>query len=215
LNALAPQLSGEAKEHALQAGLAAALAIQDEWAQVSVLSALAPQLSGEAKERALQAGLAVALAIKGEWFRTSALSALAPQLSKETKERALQAGLAAALAIQDERSRASVLNVLAPQLSGELLQAGLAAALTIKDEWFRTCALTKFVFFAPNKEALLKQFQHAVANAFLFRLKDKSRDSLLSFCANSTLLSPPTFSAEILEDITKLIIEICSEWEWL
>jgi hypothetical protein len=89
------------RRRAEKAGLAAALALQEEEYRARALAALAPQLSGEL----LQVGLAAALAIQDEWSRARALAALAPQLSGEL----LQAGLAAALALQDEGSRARAL----------------------------------------------------------------------------------------------------------
>ena len=65
LAALAPHLTGAAREQALQAGLAAAQAIADERYRAEALAALAPHLTGEL----LQAGLAAAQAIADERSR--------------------------------------------------------------------------------------------------------------------------------------------------
>ena len=51
LTSLAPQLTGELKEQALEAALAAAQAIRMSDDRAEVLTSLAPQLTGELKEQ--------------------------------------------------------------------------------------------------------------------------------------------------------------------
>ena len=65
LTSLAPQLTGELKEQALEAALPAR-GIKDERYRAEVLTSLAPQLTGELKEQVLQAALAAAQAIEDE-----------------------------------------------------------------------------------------------------------------------------------------------------
>jgi hypothetical protein len=125
------RLSPEQSTQAQEAGLAAALAIE-EACRAQALAKLVPHLSGEALTR----GLATALDLEG-YDQVSALATPAPQLSGE----ALEQGLAAALDIKDEYDRAAALAALAQHLSGEALTRGLAAALDIKREGYRAWAL--------------------------------------------------------------------------
>ena len=129
LSALTSQLSGEAKERALQARLVIALNIQDEQSRANSLIALAPQLSKDL----LETGLTAVRNIQNDHYRVDALAAFAPRLSGDL----LEIELIAALEMQYEWMRAKVLSTLAPQLSGDLLEAGLTAALDIQNENYR------------------------------------------------------------------------------
>lgn len=211
LVALAPYLRGQL----LQEGITAALAIKDNRAQVRLLAALAPNLDGEAQEYALQKGLATACTIQDEAYRVEALIALARHL----KGHLLKEGLAAVLAIRHERFQVDALVALMPYLNGEMkeraIRAGLTAVDAIQDKGFRSYTLAKFVPIWPKNASFLQQIRQAVTDTLIFRLQDQPRSNVLEFCANTTLFSPSIFPTEILEGITKLIIEICEEWEWL
>jgi hypothetical protein len=90
LQALAPQLSGEQVQRALEV----VRAFYNEGERAQVLQALAPQLSGEQVQRSLEA----ALALRNETAQAQVLQALAPQLSGEQAGRTLVAARVSASA---------------------------------------------------------------------------------------------------------------------
>ena len=108
LAALAPQLTGEARQQALAQALAASQAIGEEGHRAEALAALAPQLTGEPQR--LAAGAGRRAAIGAERSRAEALAALAPQLTGDL----LAQALAASQAIGDERHRARMLVAFLP-----------------------------------------------------------------------------------------------------
>jgi hypothetical protein len=147
---LGPNESTQAQE----AGLAAALAIEDERQRARALEALAPRLTGEARTQALTRGLEAAQGITDERAQAEALAAPAPQLSGE----ALEQGLAAALDIESEQVRAAALLAFLPvapdpaavlcsvrQAIARHLLKNLSAAK--REEVLRFCAEKKL--FAP------------------------------------------------------------------
>jgi hypothetical protein len=222
LAALAPQLSGAAREQALAEGLAAAMTIEYEWDQAQALDALAPQLTGDL----LAQGLAAARAIGDERSRAAALAALALQPTGELLARGPVAAqavedaedrtrvLAAAQAVENAEDRARLLAALAPQLSGALLAQGLAAAQGIRDEWDRARVLAAFIREGDAAAPIMLQVRGLMLDHVYRNLSQQSRSDLLSLCADKELFRPPILSPATLAAIAAHIIDIC-QWEWL
>jgi hypothetical protein len=138
LMALAPHLTGSAKERALVEALRMAQAINDEQERVEVLTTLAPHLTSDFLDEFLQ----IVQAIGNERKRAEVLATIALHLTGSAKERALDEALRAAQAIGNERERVEVLTTLAPHLTGEQLAVALRMAQAIGDEVPRFEALT-------------------------------------------------------------------------
>ena len=105
--ALAPHLSGDRLDQALDA----ALAITEESVRARALGALAPHLSGDRLDQALDA----ALAIPDESSRADALGTLAPHLAGDRLARALTA----ARTLAEPNARLRSRNALVHQLERE------------------------------------------------------------------------------------------------
>jgi hypothetical protein len=186
--------------------LEAALKIGNEGARARALTGLAAHLSQSLLSQALDA----ALKIGDEGARASALTGLAAHLSGEAQERTLSQALEAALKIRYEESRARALTGLAAHLSEPLLSQALDAALKIEYEGARASALTGL---APHlSQPLLAQ----VITAELLALQGSKREVVLRLLASTPLFNPTRLGlpSESVAEISRHIVEICTEWQW-
>ena len=137
LVALAPDLSPDMFDQALDHVLAAALVTSDEQRRTDVLAALAPQLRGTQLDQVFEAACVMPSASS----RVRALAALAQHLEGERLDQALEEALDAARQLTPESSTVQGLVALAPRLTGDRLDQALDTVLAITAQYWRAHAL--------------------------------------------------------------------------
>jgi hypothetical protein len=145
ITGLIPYLKGEARENALAASIAAALAIESEQSQAEALTTLAPYLESDQ----LSKSLAAVHTFKSKKCQVDVLVALIPWLDDTQRKSVLTEAMTAARAIRDEKHRAYAFAALAPYLAGDMqekaLIEGMRAARAIRNEQYRLKALVRLI----------------------------------------------------------------------
>jgi len=206
LVSLAPEITREMRAQALEAGLAAALAIESLSIRYVALSVLVPALRGKLLVRGLTAGWSVwDEPMWGVVWRSLVVNLTQPARNRLSRLRAAMTG----------RGREGQNEAWAPHSLGEGPERKLELVLSVGDKGERVRALAVLLSTTPNPEEILRTVRRSMVDLLGTPLSNRDQsDALLILCSHGLFVSP-VLSAETVSSIVRNLIEICQEWEWL
>jgi len=178
------------------------------------LSAARLAQSEEERDDLIRQALVKAQQVRSMLPRMWSISAIARRHSSPAITSAVNAIFEQTLQVRYEWSRASALAALSGALSAEQRERAVATAYALTNPWSKIWALAPFANM-PNASPLLIADFRKVLLAYLRNRTELKRGSKLQFLTPRAVYRAPTFDHATVEEIARVVIDVCWRWRWL